>query len=59
MRVVLDTNVLLISIPTKSPYRIIFDSLISGKFTLIISNEILLEYWEIISRKTNPKYLYY
>lgn len=53
MKVVLDTNVLLVSIPTKSPYRIIFDSLINNELTLIISNEILSEYTEIIERKTN------
>lgn len=53
MKVVLDTNVLLVSIPTKSRYRIIFDSLKNNNLTLIISNEILSEYTEIIGRKTN------
>ena len=53
MKVVLDTNVLLVSIATKSRYRVIFDGLINSDFTLIISNEILSEYTEIIGRKTN------
>ncbi|MCK4842594.1 MAG: putative toxin-antitoxin system toxin component, PIN family [Methylococcales bacterium] len=53
MKVVLDTNVLLVSIATKSRYRIIFDSVINDSFTLIFSNEILSEYTEIIERKTN------
>ena len=53
MRVVLDTNVLLVSIATKSRYRVIFDSLINNDLVLIISNEILSEYTEIIGRKTN------
>ncbi len=53
MKVVLDTNVLLVSIATKSRYRVIFDGLINNDFTLIISNEILSEYTEIIGRKTN------
>ena len=53
MKVVLDTNVLLVSISTKSRYRIIFDSLINNNIILIISNEILCEYTEIIGRKTN------
>jgi len=53
MKVVLDTNILLVSIPKKSPYRIIFDALLTGKFQLIISNEILSEYTEIIAQKTN------
>ena len=53
MKIVLDTNILLVSIPKKSRYRIIFDNLINNKFQLIISNEILNEYTEIISQKTN------
>lgn len=52
-KVVLDTNALLISIPTKSFYRPIFDALINGTFDLAISNEILSEYAEIIERKAN------
>jgi uncharacterized protein len=53
MRVVLDTNILLVSIAKKSRYRIIFDSLIAKKFDLVISNEVLSEYTEIITQKTN------
>ena len=53
MKVVLDTNILLVSIATKSRYRVIFDSLINNDLTLIISNEILSEYSEVIGRKTN------
>jgi len=53
MKVVLDTNVLLVSIATKSRYRLIFDRLINNDLSLIISNEILSEYTEIIGRKTN------
>jgi uncharacterized protein len=53
MKIVLDTNVLLVSIAKKSPYRVIFDSLLANKFDLIISNEILSEYTEIIAQKTN------
>lgn len=53
MIVVLDTNALLVSIPKKSIYRPIFDALLNGKFTLVISNNILSEYAEVIERKTN------
>jgi putative PIN family toxin of toxin-antitoxin system len=53
MKIVLDTNILLVSIAKKSPYRVIFDALLDGKFELIISNEILSEYAEIITQKTN------
>lgn len=48
MKIVLDTNIVLISIPTVSPYRLIYDSLLERKYELIISQEILLEYEEIV-----------
>jgi len=53
MRIVLDTNALLISIPKNSKYRIIFDYFLAHKFTLILSTEILMEYAEIIELKSN------
>jgi len=55
MIVVLDTNVLLISIPSKSKYRPIFSAIINGQLDLIISNDILLEYAEVVADKTNPQ----
>lgn len=54
MRVVLDINVLLISLPLDRKYRPIFDALKSGIFTLLITNEILTEYEEKIAEKTRP-----
>lgn len=53
MIVVLDVNALLVSIPKKSPYRPIFNALIEGKFNLVISNDILSEYTEVIESKSN------
>lgn len=53
MKVVLDINVLLISIPKKSKYRTIFDALINGYFQAVITNDILSEYVEILEQKTN------
>jgi putative PIN family toxin of toxin-antitoxin system len=53
MIVVLDTNVLLVSISPKSIYRPILDALIDGKFHLALSNDILSEYAEVIERKAN------
>ena len=53
MIIILDTNILLICLPTASIYRPIFDALIAGVFKLAISNEILSEYVEILTRKTN------
>ncbi|WP_426667256.1 putative toxin-antitoxin system toxin component, PIN family [Mucilaginibacter sp. McL0603] len=53
MIVVLDANALLVSISKKSIYRPILDALIDGEFDIILSNEILSEYVEIIERKAN------
>ncbi len=52
MIIVLDTNILLISIPKFSKYRPIFNGLLNDRFRLAISNEILSEYIEILSNKT-------
>ena len=53
MRVVIDTNVLLMSIPTISEYRPIFQGLIDGKYELALSNEILSEYIEVIQNQSS------
>ena len=53
MKIVIDTNILLVSIKKRSPYRLIFDSLLSKRFDLIISNDILNEYMEIKAQKSN------
>ena len=53
-RIVLDTNVLLVSISSRSKYHWIFQGLLAGRFELLISNEILTEYEEIISEKLDP-----
>ena len=53
MIVILDTNALLVAIPKKSMFRPILDALINGKFDLILSNDILSEYIEILQRKSN------
>ena len=55
MKIVLDTNILLVSIPKRSRYRIIFDSLLEKRLTLVISHDILTEYEEIIGNKTTPQ----
>ncbi len=53
--IVLDTNVLLVSISSKSPYHCIFKKLIDGAYDLGITTEILMEYEEIIERKFNSE----
>lgn len=55
MTVVADTNIFVICLTSKSPYHKIFTALVSGQFTLAVTNEILLEYHEIISRKYSPR----
>lgn len=50
MRIIIDTNVLLVTISSKSPYHWIFQALIQKKFDLIVSNKILSEYSEIIQK---------
>lgn len=54
-KIVLDTNVLLMSLPKISPYRPIFDGLISGEYELLITEGIFLEYIEIIGQKTTKE----
>ncbi len=51
LRIVLDTNVLLVSISSRSLSYWIFEGLKAGRFELLITNEILSEYEEIISEK--------
>lgn len=49
-RIVLDTNVLLVSISEKSKLHWIFQALLFQNYTLCITTEILAEYAEIIER---------
>lgn len=55
MKIVLDTNIFIACIGRRSPFRWIFDGVISGRFILCVSNEILLEYREVLERKTTPE----
>jgi putative PIN family toxin of toxin-antitoxin system len=51
MTVVLDCNILVMCLASKSPYNVIYKSLVHNKFRLAVSVEILLEYEEIIQQK--------
>lgn len=53
MKIVIDTNVLIASFGKTSPYRKIFDGFLNYQYTLLLSNDTLLEYMEIIQQKTN------
>ena len=49
LKVVLDTNIILASLSTKSKRRIVIDKLIEGAYSIIVTTEILLEYEEKIN----------
>lgn len=51
MRFVLDTNVFLVSLSPYSDYAPIFDALLTGQFALLLSNEVITEYEEIIGQR--------
>ncbi|MEI6139537.1 MAG: putative toxin-antitoxin system toxin component, PIN family [Mariniphaga sp.] len=49
MKIVLDTNCLLVIIPKLSIYRKVYDLIREGKITLAVTTEILAEYEEQLS----------
>ena len=52
-RIVLDTNVFLVSIPSRSQYHAIFRAFLDEKFTLCVTTDILVEYAEILGQRAN------
>jgi len=55
VRCVVNTNVRLVSISPKSKYHWIYQSLISKRYDLLVTTDILLEYQEIVSKKYNKR----
>lgn len=55
VRVVIDTNVFIAIIGKKSPFRWIFDNILRGTIQLCVSNDIIFEYHEILTEKTNQE----
>jgi putative PIN family toxin of toxin-antitoxin system len=51
MTAVIDCNILVMCLTSRSTYHTIYKSLLSGKFDLAITTEIVLEYQEIIEQK--------
>ena len=49
LKIVLDTNIFLVSIAKKSQYNPIFEDFLAAKYSCAVSTEILHEYEEIIS----------
>lgn len=54
-RIVLDTNCLLQSLPSGSPYHHVWKQILEGNVVLCVNTEILDEYEEILSIKTTPE----
>lgn len=54
MKIVLDTNILLVSFSSNSDLHWIWEALLNNGFMLCVTTDILLEYEEIIARHINP-----
>ena len=53
-KIVIDTNVIVSSLIQRSyPYKIIYELFIDDRFVLCISEELMLEYYDVLSR---PKF---
>ncbi|MBR5689650.1 MAG: putative toxin-antitoxin system toxin component, PIN family [Prevotella sp.] len=50
MKIVLDTNCLIQSLPKQSRYHAVWQSFVEGKNKLCVTNEIIDEYLEILQR---------
>lgn len=53
--IVLDTNVLIMAISAKNVYNKIWKAFLRGDYTLCISNEIIEEYVEVLTRNINAR----
>ena len=51
MNIILDTNVFMVSLASRSKYHLIYQSLLNNIYNLYLSNEILTEYDEVISER--------
>ena len=56
MRIVLDTNILVACVNPNSMYYPVFDSFLDEEYSLCVTTDILLEYEEILSRKSRPDF---
>ena len=56
LRLILDTNIFLVSLAPNYKYNWIYRSLVENKFDLVISNEILTEYQEQIVKRYGINY---
>lgn len=56
MKIVLDTNILLVSISPSSMYRWVFDGFLDESYTLCVTTDILMEYEEILGNHMNAEF---
>jgi predicted nucleic acid-binding protein len=49
LRIVLDTNVLIVSLASDLKYHWVFERLVAGDYDLFVTNEILAEYQEQVA----------
>ena len=54
LKIVVDTNVLLVRILPRFSYYKIFEEIQSGKVNVYVSNDIVSEYTEVFSRRYTP-----
>ena len=55
MNIVLDTNCLLMSLSRRSAYYPVWRDFVDGKYTLCVTNDILAEYEEILTKKVGSE----
>lgn len=55
-RIVIDTNCLLAILPSRSPYHSVWMEFLANKLEICVSNEILMEYEEVLTEKTSPTF---
>lgn len=52
LKIVIDTNVIVSSLIQRNyPYRIIYELLVDDRFLLCVSEELMTEYYEVLSRQ--------
>jgi uncharacterized protein len=51
-KIVIDTNIMLVILSSKSPFRWIFDLFLDEKIAICVTTEILNEYVEIIGKRS-------
>ena len=55
MKIVLDTNVLIGTLPRRAALRWLWDAYLGGAYTLAVTTEVLQEYQELLSNFYSPE----